>query len=111
LGIKVPGREPWQKNLSTEETLNGNQEESRQEKETLSERMLVQKFPEGLSREAPLERLFRFGLVGSGLQLMAGCDEFQTSRHGMAESLAHGGGCTKSSCPTEANRARNAVEL
>jgi hypothetical protein len=80
LGIKVPGREPWEKNFSTEETLNGNQEESRQEKETLSERMLVQKFPEGLSREAPLERLFRFGLSDSGLSLPAGCGEFKISR-------------------------------
>jgi hypothetical protein len=45
--------------VQTEETLHGNQEESRQEKETLSgSRMLVQKFPKGLSGEAPLERLF-----------------------------------------------------
>jgi hypothetical protein len=36
--------------VQTEETLHGNQEESRQEKETLSGRMLVNKFPKPLRR-------------------------------------------------------------
>jgi hypothetical protein len=44
--------------VQTEETLHGNQEESRQEKETLSGRMLVIEIPQSLSGEAPLERLF-----------------------------------------------------
>jgi len=46
--------------VQTEETLHGNQEESRQEKETLSGRMLVKEIPQSLSGEAPLERLFHF---------------------------------------------------
>ena len=45
--------------VQTEETLHGNQEESRQEKETLSGQMLVSEIPQSLSREAPLERLFQ----------------------------------------------------
>jgi hypothetical protein len=46
LGIKVPGLEPWEnKSFERRKTLNGNQEESRQEKETLSERMLVTEVP------------------------------------------------------------------
>jgi hypothetical protein len=36
--------------VQTEETLHGNQEESRQKKETLSGPMLVNKFPEPLRR-------------------------------------------------------------
>jgi hypothetical protein len=44
--------------VRTEETLHGNQEESRQKKETLIGPMLVKTFPQSLSREAPLERLF-----------------------------------------------------
>jgi hypothetical protein len=43
--------------VQTEETLHGNQEESRQEKETLSGRMLVQKFPKA-SQEKHLLRGF-----------------------------------------------------
>jgi len=59
-GIKVPCREPWEnKIVQTEETLHGNQEESRQEKETLSGRMLVQKFPKA-SQEKHLLRGFSF---------------------------------------------------
>jgi hypothetical protein len=45
--------------VQTEETLHGNQEESRQEKETLSGQMLVSEIPQSLSREAPLERLLQ----------------------------------------------------
>jgi hypothetical protein len=41
--------------VQTEETLHGNQEESRQEKETLSGRMLVQKFPKPLRRSTSWE--------------------------------------------------------
>jgi hypothetical protein len=63
-GIKVPCREPWEnKIVQTEETLHGNQEESRQEKETLSGRMLVQKFPKA-SQEKHLLRGFSFVVVG-----------------------------------------------
>jgi len=59
-GIKVPCREPWEnKIVQTEETLHGNQEESRQEKETLSGQTLVQKFPKA-SREKHLLRGFSF---------------------------------------------------
>jgi hypothetical protein len=43
--------------VQTEETLHGNQEESRQEKETLSGRMLVQKSPKA-SPEKHLSRGF-----------------------------------------------------
>jgi hypothetical protein len=43
--------------VQTEETLHGNQEESRQEKETLSGQMLVQKFPKA-SQEKHLLRGF-----------------------------------------------------
>jgi hypothetical protein len=46
--------------VQTEETLHGNQEESRQEKETLSGRMLVQKFPKA-SQEKHLLRGFSSG--------------------------------------------------
>jgi len=35
--------------------------------------MLVQNFPEGLSREAPLERLFLFSALGSRLSAFASC--------------------------------------
>src|SRR5271157_1045584 len=52
--------EPWEnKNRSNGGKLHGNQEESRQEKETLSGRCSLE-IPQSLSREAPLERLFRF---------------------------------------------------
>jgi hypothetical protein len=44
--------------VQTEETLHGNQEESRQEKETLSGPMLIAEIPQSLPGEAPLERLF-----------------------------------------------------
>jgi hypothetical protein len=50
-------------------------------KKHYTSRTLVQNFPKGLRREAPLRRLLRF--------------------RGSAA-------CTKSSCPAEANRARNA---
>ncbi|MGB9071444.1 MAG: hypothetical protein WCC22_02140 [Terriglobales bacterium] len=61
LGIKVPDREPWEiKIVQRREKLHGNEEESRQEKETLSERMLVSEIPQGLPREAPPGGLFRF---------------------------------------------------
>jgi hypothetical protein len=43
--------------VQTEEILHGNQEESRQKKETLIAPMLVNEFP-SLSGEAPPERLF-----------------------------------------------------
>jgi hypothetical protein len=46
--------------VQTEETLHGNQEESRQEKETLSGPMLVQKFPKA-SQEKHLLRGFSIG--------------------------------------------------
>jgi hypothetical protein len=50
-GIKVPCREPWEnKSFKRRKKLHGNQEESRQEKETLSGRMLVQKFRKPLRR-------------------------------------------------------------
>jgi len=39
-GIKVPDREPWENKSQRRETFHGNEKESRQEKETLSERML-----------------------------------------------------------------------
>jgi len=45
--------------VQTEETLHGNQEESRQEKETLSGRMHVQKFPKAF-QEKHLLRGFSF---------------------------------------------------
>jgi hypothetical protein len=45
--------------VQTEETLHGNQEESRQEKETLSGRMLVQNSPKA-SQEKHLLRGFSF---------------------------------------------------
>lgn len=63
-GIKVPDRDLGRKNRSTEEILHGNEKESRQEKETLSERMLVQKFPKA-SREKHLSG--GFSVAGSGL--------------------------------------------
>jgi hypothetical protein len=60
LGIKVPDREPWEiKIVQRRETLHGNEEESRQEKETLTERMLDSEPSQSLPREAPLGRLFR----------------------------------------------------
>jgi len=46
--------------VQTEETLHGNQEESRQKKETLSGRMFVQKFPKA-SQEKHLLRGFSVG--------------------------------------------------
>jgi hypothetical protein len=49
--------------VQTEETLHGNQEESRQEKETLSGRMLVQEIPQA-SQEKHLLR--GFSNCGSG---------------------------------------------
>jgi hypothetical protein len=51
-GIKVPCRKRTlgEQIVQTEEKLHGNQEESRQEKETLSGRMLVQKFRQPLRR-------------------------------------------------------------
>jgi hypothetical protein len=45
--------------VQTEETVHGNQEESRQEKETLNRTDARLEVPPSLSREAPLERLFR----------------------------------------------------
>jgi hypothetical protein len=45
--------------VQTEEILHGNQEESRQEKETLSGQMLVQEFPKA-SQEKHLLRGFSF---------------------------------------------------
>jgi hypothetical protein len=60
-GIKVPCREPWEnKSFKRRKTLHGNQEESRQEKETLSGQMLVQKFPKA-SPEKHLLRGFSIG--------------------------------------------------
>jgi hypothetical protein len=52
--------------VQTEETLHGNQEESRQEKETLSEPMLVQKFLKA-SQEKHLLR--GFSICGCGRAL------------------------------------------
>jgi hypothetical protein len=54
--------------VQTEETLHGNQEESRQEKETLSGPMLVQKFPKA-SQEKHLLRGFS---VAAGGRLISG---------------------------------------
>jgi hypothetical protein len=48
-----------EKSFKRRKTLHGNQEESRQEKETLSGRMLVQKFPKA-SQEKHLLRGFSF---------------------------------------------------
>jgi len=45
-GIKVPCREPWEtKSFKRRETVHGNEEESRQEEETLSERDARSEFP------------------------------------------------------------------
>jgi hypothetical protein len=57
--------------VQTEETLHGNQEESRQEKETLSGRMLVQKFPKA-SQEKHLPRGFSIGGCGRASKRSAG---------------------------------------
>ena len=67
MGIKVPVKNLGRTNRSTEEILHGNQEESRQEKETLSGRMLVQKFPKA-SREKHLQRGFSVLLVLTRLE-------------------------------------------
>jgi hypothetical protein len=48
--------------VQTEEILHGNQEESRQEKETLSGRMLVHQFPQA-SQEKHLLRGFSVGAL------------------------------------------------
>jgi hypothetical protein len=59
-GIKVPCREPWENKSFKRRRHHGNQEESRQEKETLSGSPDARsEFSPSLSGEAPLERLFR----------------------------------------------------
>jgi len=110
LGIKVPDREPWEtKIVQRRETLNGNEEESRQEKETLSERMLVSEIPQGLPREAPPGGLFRFRYALLAVRYSPfALPPPPESRELMCEKRTANSASTKSSCPSPTNRARNA---
>jgi hypothetical protein len=63
LGIKVPDREPWEiKIVQGRETLHGNEEESRQEKETLSHRTLVSELPPRPPERSTSREAFPFSL-------------------------------------------------
>jgi len=65
-GIKVPCREPWEtKSFKRRETVHGNEEESRQEEETLSERDARSEFPR-VSGEKHLSGGFFVCGVGNG---------------------------------------------
>jgi hypothetical protein len=81
-GIKVPCREPWEnKSFKRRKTLHGNQEESRQEKETLSGPMLVQKFPKA-SQEKHLLRGFSSWGKGAGFALAWPGEDARRSTNG-----------------------------
>jgi hypothetical protein len=72
LGIKVPDREPWEtKIVQRRETLHGNEEESRQEKETLSERMLVSELSQWPPERSTSRGAFPFSLFAVRCSLLA----------------------------------------
>jgi DNA-binding transcriptional MerR regulator len=103
-GIKAPCREPWEnKIVRTEETLHGNQEESRQEKETLSGRMLVPEIPPKASPEKHLLRGFSLASEGIKKRFKKSAREIEPPVPGLTRSLYFWG------LSSGAGRARNAI--